>query len=159
MQYVSRSAAHGVILCYLTVTILAFLYTMTGWQPAFLSPVIHFSYGMMAPYQYHEDYNQSLRVEAFINNKWQTINHEQYWPFLRGERVVRGWLWSFEQHGGEADRITAYTALAERLRALEELDPNTPIRFSWETWPQSPEGFEALRTPAFIHSELIYEDR
>ena len=146
----------SVTVLYLTVTAAALLFTLPGVQLPFLPyGVLWYAYGMMAPYQYHEGYNQDLRVEhQEIDGHWEIIDHHQYVPFLRGERVVRSRLVTFERRGAEAHR-QAYCAWADVVR--KEKNIQGAIRFTWEQWPQSPRGFEALRIPEHTSSSFLAE--
>jgi hypothetical protein len=152
-----RLLQHAVILLYLTVTFGAFFFTMTKHEFPFLPyPVIHWSYGMMAPYQGDTDWNADLRAEGLKDGSWERIDLNPYFPFGHGEKNVRMFLRIYLGRGlnGQRDK---YTELALQIldRERERGKEYASVRLYFDTWWRSPDGFEALRLPGFTESEFL----
>jgi hypothetical protein len=153
-----RLADYVILLSYLAVTVAAFLYTTLRIQIPFLPwSLVHWSYGMMAPYQGELSVNGDLRAEGEEpDGTWQPIDLAPYFPVGFGERNVRMYLRTFRGDGDEAYRAK-YGELAQRVMALEAERGrlHRAVRLWWDTWPRSVDGFSALRRAPYISSELI----
>ena len=141
------------LLYFLVMTTYALAYTMTRTQflPFIPWPVLHYHYGMMAPYQGTTSYNADLLAEGLRDGTWHTINLEPCYPMIRGNKIMYRRMRSFSFLGNDIHK-QKYAELAAKLRALEERKGNAyeSIRLTWEEWPKSALGWDALRTSESI---------
>ncbi len=141
-----------VVAGYVAVTIAGFSYTMLRyWIPTVPRTLAVFSYGMMAPYQSYRTYNEELVAEGRASGNWERIDLRAYMPFIRGERLHRGYLVGF--HGkGQEYLSQKYREFARQVMRLESAHGRQwqSVRLRLEKWPVSPAGFEYLRQPEFI---------
>lgn len=107
---------------------------------------------MMAPYQGYSENNFAMIAEGQSpNGQWTKIDIDSYFPGSRGERGFRTFLLSFRTRGAETT-TEGYRALAEQIRRREEALGRSwnEVRLSFESWPVSPEGFDAQRRAPFV---------
>ena len=154
-----RLITHIIIVLYLTVTAAAIVFTMTRLRVPFIpQPLLYWSYGMMAPYQRRDTENQMLALEGMDEQgEWHTIALEPYFPFLRGERAVRGGLVLIRAEKNSALLEARYRALAQRILELEHERGahHSAVRLWWERWPLSRQGYATLRQDPYIERTLI----
>lgn len=146
-----RILLHAIILGYLVVTAGAFAFSMTK-RTVLPYRVIHWSYGMMAPYQGDTTWNADLRAVAELpDGTRERVDIDQYLPFGFGERNVRKFL-RFYAKRGVAGQRAKFTEFAEQLLRRERARGKqyTSLDLTFERWPRSPIGFEALRLPHFL---------
>lgn len=151
------------LLVFLTVTIAGFVFTMTRvYVPLIPRRLIHFSYGMMAPYQGDVPWNADLGAEGQrADGSWVDVDLDPYYPFEFGEKNVRMHMRSFKAFGDEVRR-EKFSELAEQLLAHERERgrPYQALRLSWYLWPRSPAGFTFLRhEPFFLERGVLAEVR
>ena len=157
-----RITQHIIIFVFLLITLLAFFVTMfheeMPFTPLFLQPFVLFGYGMMAPYQGYERLNTDLFAEGLTaNGQWQEINLDPYFPVLRGEKNIRETKLLFRDGSG-ADIVTAHARkIAERLLTVEHEHGHAfqSVKLSWEEWPPSPLGYDALRHSSSLPTEVL----
>jgi len=155
-----RVLTHTLIITYLFLTAYAFFFTMVRQKISIVPEgVLHFFYGMMAPYQGYTTYNFDLLAEGKNEEgQWETINLDPYYPMLLGHQVMYRRLRTFHYEGEEESRH-GYTKLAELLRKHEEEKGEiyTSVRLTWQTWPMSPFGWDAMRREEHITSYPLTE--
>ncbi len=136
--------------------------TMTKTWPPFLPrALVHWSYGMMAPYQGDTSWNADFRYEGLLNNgKWETIDLARYMPYGFGERNVRKFLRIYQTLDTDGQR-SKFNLFAQQVLALERKRgiPYQAVRVTYEQWPRSPAGYEYLHLPAFTTYLPITEVR
>lgn len=151
--------AESLVALYLTLTSLAFLYTMSHAAVLLRVPGLVFSYGMMAPYQGVERKATDIRAEGMDDHgAWRTIDLTPYYPVGSGETIARRYLFPFRAEGDE-EMKDAYARMAAQL-LRHEAERGTrwkKIRVSWQEWPLSTEGYEALRHAPFVTSTVLAE--
>ncbi len=153
-----RLCLHAAVLGYLVITAAGFLHTMTGLKVPFLPwKLVEFSYGMMAPYQGYVTYEQGLLAEGLGANGWEIIDHRAYFPYLRGERVLREWMMAYRKQENDVLLGEKYRELARQIQKAEARAGRTyeRLRLSWERWPISPVGHEDLHHDPFVTRELL----
>ena len=144
----------GLIFVYLLLTLSAFCYTLSRW-PIFLRlPLTSIAYSMMAPYQSYTVRNIDLLAEGQLpDGTWHKIDLTPYFPFDSGETMDRKYLFTFRWRGSDA-HLAAYHSLASQVLAHEQENgkPYKALRLSWQSWPASPAGYDALRLSAFTET-------
>jgi|CXWL01.1.fsa_nt_gi hypothetical protein len=157
-----RIVQHAIILFFLLISFLAFYLTMLHadfpFLPAFLDPVIEYSYGMMAPYQGFERLNAGLMVEGVdAKGEHHSIDLDPYFPVLQGERTIREYkmIYQNEEHVDEAEEFSK--KIAKILFELERKRGHNfqSIQLSWDQWQPSPQGFETLHHEPFIFTRPL----
>ena len=159
MPRFQKTLRQAIVIGYLGITLTALLYTLFRIQlPLVPSFLMHFSYGMMAPYQGDNERNDDLYAEGELPDGHRArIDLAPYFPYGFGERNVRMYLRSFSPDS--ARRHQGYVSLAEQLLVSERKlgTPYVSLKLYGETWPRSPAGFEALRVPAFVSRQFLAE--
>lgn len=151
---------NAILLAFLAVTIAGFLFTMLRIRLPLPWILIRWSYNMMAPYQGDTDINEELVAEGLTDQgTWSRIDLAPYLPFGPGERNVRMYLRSFRSSEDEL-AVGAYKTFAAKLLEVENTyqggRPWKAVRLTWEEWPRSPEGFDALRqAPHLIRTPIV----
>ena len=149
---------NSILLAYLAITLAGFLFTMFRVRLPLPWILIRWSYNMMAPYQGDTDFNEELVAEGLAaNDVWARIDLSPYLPFGDGERNVRMYLRSFRKSEDEL-ALGAYQELAKQLFAREKDQGKAwmAVRLTWEEWPRSPEGFDALRKePHLVRTFIV----
>jgi hypothetical protein len=153
-----------ILAAYLTVTLSAFLYTMTRWSPLPWS-VIALSYGMMAPYQGVPPENARLVAEQRrAGGDWEDLDLGPYYPMQHGETIIRQhipflrWRTATGAPQDMENLRLAYEQLAWQILAREQQrDPSlVAVRLWWDRWPLSERGFEVRHTPEeTLHSHIV----
>lgn len=136
------------IVTYLVLTLCALLFTLFRFTPLPISVVGYF-YGMMAPYQGFSPYNADLIAEGkTADGGWEQIDLEYYFPVSTGERTYRLYMQTARNRGPEV-AAAAYEELRRLIQEKEATRGNVydEILLTFEVWPASAEGFDALRTP------------
>jgi hypothetical protein len=148
----------GIIFFYLSVTVAAFIYTMTRIAVVFPKPLIMIAYGMMAPYQADSEWNTDFIAEGYRDGAWQRIDLGRYYPFGFGETNVRKHLITFHWRDPESEQ-RARASMALQILAHERARGNSyaSLRIIREEWPRSAEGFDALRKKPFINAQILIE--
>ena len=120
--------------------------------------VLHFFYGMMAPYQGYTTDNFDLLAEGKKGERWERINLDPYYPMILGNQVMFRRLRSFHAESEEVSR-KKYTELAERLLKYEKERGQAfeRIRLTWQAWPMSIRGWDALRREPLIKNYPLTE--
>lgn len=163
---IGRIFTHLVILLFLVVQLDAFVYTMSHRHVGlFPWTVTRFFYALMAPYQGFKEWNEEVVAEGQRSDgTWEQIDLQRYYPtYTRGQRVTRQLLTTVEWQGarrGDPQLLTRrYAALAEQLRSRESASGRSyvSIRLWREDWPVSPDGYAALRLPAFTSRTLLVQ--
>ncbi len=161
IRKLTLTLTHGCVLVYLAITAAAYIYTISGYKVPLLPwPLVRFSYGMMAPFQGYVTFEQGLLAEGSNDNQhWEKINHQKYFPYLRGERVLREWLLPFREPDKKALLKKKYGDLAAQIQAAEAREGRNylRIRLHWERWPVSPLGHEVLHKDPYITREFLTE--
>src|SRR3989344_8507561 len=116
-----RVLTHTLIITYLFLTAYAFFFTMVRQKISIVPEgVLHFFYGMMAPYQGYTTYNFDLLAEGKRDDgTWERIDLDPYYPMIRGHQVMFRRLRSFYTED-KARWKEKYTELAKLLRLHEE---------------------------------------
>jgi hypothetical protein len=152
-----RVLQHGILWVYLLVTSGAFVLTMSKYEPPFPRTLVHWSYGMMAPYQGDTSWNADFVYEGQLpDGTWEKINLDHYLPYEFGERNVRKFLRIYRGLGpaGHRRKFREYaTLLRDHEKAAGRVYGS--IRVYFDTWPRSPAGYSFLYLPAFTTRELI----
>ena len=153
MSYM-RILRQVVIAVYLLTTLLAFVYTMNRtYIPIIPKSILRWSYGAMAPFQNYSVNNSQLIAHGQLpDGTWENINLRSYYPHSRGESVTRQRLNSFmDNHEGK------FTELAGQILNLENNkgSPYQAVRLTWEQWPKSHNGFEALHTDELTEHDFV----
>lgn len=146
---------------YLTITLAAFVFTMT--RVAILPRVLfQWSYGMMAPYQTFATINADMVARGQDDSgRWHSIALEPYYPYAREEANVRAyllpWRWTSLEKGNDRALRQRYRTLARLLLSLEEFRGRhfRILELWWEEWPVSPGGYSWLRTAPFVSASLL----
>lgn len=181
---VKKFLQHAFVLIYLTITLSAFLFTMTKKEVFPFIPwrVTRYAYGMMAPYQGYSEYNVDLLAEGKrnepglvlrlrpasqgsaqddmgSNETWEVIDLDPYYPMMhRGSAIMYKRLRSFlvdgeDIHKQKYDELASLILKQERARGRAY----EAVRLTWEEWPRSPEGFDAMRREENITEYFITE--
>lgn len=148
---IRRLLVHGFLLVYITLTFLAFCFTMIRWKPLGFTAIFPF-YGMMAPYQgYAREHRELIAQGKKIDGQIERINIRAYYPGRRGEGVVRQQMRALEWFRGTGALLAAYEHLATHIQTLEREQGRayTSISLAWEVWPPSISGYDALRHPPY----------
>ena len=152
-----RFLMQGVVVGYLLVTLAAFVFTMTRIRiPLIPWPLVHWSYGMMAPFQGYTRISKELVVKGIRSDGTpEQVDLAPYSPFFYGEANIRTYFPPFIDEPAELQR--RYRFMAERLLALEREQGHgfDQLRLSFELWPASPAGYEFLRQESFVSREDI----
>ena len=122
-------------------------------------PVLRYFYGMMAPYQGYSTVNADLLAEGKNpDGTWERIDLDRYYPMIRGNRIMYRRLRSFLSQG-EAAHQQKYTELATLLLKREKRRGETyaAVRLTWQEWPVSPLGWDALRREPLIKNYPLTE--
>jgi hypothetical protein len=125
--------------------------------------LVVFVYSTMAPYQGYNRDNDELRAQGQLpDGSWETIDVRRYYPLGHGWESLRMRLRSFRtkefDDPSEVPGLLArYEDLGRLLLAAERRRgmPYESVRLTWESWPLSPLGYDALRLPAFVTTEEI----
>jgi hypothetical protein len=140
------------------MTSYAFTFTMVRVQIPFIPwPLLRFHYGMMAPYQGYSMTNADLLAEGKRSDgSWERIDLAPYYPTIRGTQIMYRRLRSYFALGNAA-HTDAYRKLALLLLEREQRKGRTyeAIRLTWQQWPVSPLGFEAMRTEELTENVFI----
>ncbi len=144
------------VVAYLFLTAAAFVFTL--FHVTFVPYAwIHWSYGMMAPYQGDTDVNADLMAEGEASpGHWQAINLDSYMPYGFGERNARKFLRVYEPLGEQTER-EKYTELTLEILDRERAGGRAyhALRLTIDTWPRSPDGFEALHHAPYTQKEFV----
>ena len=156
--HLRRVLRHTAVLAYLLVTAIAFVFTMTRVRiPLVPYKVMHWSYGMMAPYQGDTSWNGDFIYEGQLaNGTWEVISLDRYMPFGFGEKNVRKFLRVYQKYGAEEHhkKFTEHALmLLDRERARGK--DYTAVRVWFDQWPRSNGGYEFLHTREFTTRRLI----
>jgi len=145
MQQLKKILQWVILLAFLAFSTGGFYYTMTREYPPFIHwRLSRFSYGMIAPWQTYTVNNTELIAEGKLSDgSWERIDLKRYFPYQIGERNIRETIRTL---GG--NRTEEYRHMASEIQERENERGKTysNIRLSWEKWPKSPLGYEALRT-------------
>jgi hypothetical protein len=136
---------------YLFCLLCGLSFTLFRWSPL-PKHVTRFFYGLMAPYQGYNTRNLELVADGKKpDGSWERIDRAPYLPGSHGERYFRGAMLSSRVRGPERTRRD-YETFARRLTELEAERGKAyaEIRLQIETWPTSPDGYEALRDAEHI---------
>lgn len=149
---------HGFVLAYLTMTFLAFCFTMFRWRPLGIKVIFPF-YGMMAPYQGYSEEHVEMIAEGQKDGTWTRIDILKYYPGRRGEGVIRQQMRIMKWFYGEEALGAGHKKLAELIRDREADSGHSydRVRLSWEIWPVSMESYEAQRHDPFVRRAPIIE--
>lgn len=155
-----RRLLHTIVFLYLTITLLAFFFTMTRW-PAFLGKIdaVYWSYGMMAPYQGDTSWNADLVAEGQLpDGSWEEISFDPYMPYGFPEQNVRKFLRVYKRMRTGMQK-QKFTELALQLldKERERGKQYAAVRFFFDRWDRSPAGYEFLHTPLFTEREFVTE--
>jgi hypothetical protein len=152
-----RVLLHAALYGYLLITAGAFVLTMSKMEPPLPYALVHWSYGMMAPYQGDTDWSADFVYEGKLpNGTWEKIDVDSYLPYGFGERNVRKFMRVYSRLGPDGHRrmFRQYALLLlERERARGK--QYSSIRVFFDTWPRSPAGYSFLYLPAFTTRELV----
>lgn len=146
-----------ILLCYLTITGSALLYTLFHIRTPVPWTLTRFSYTMMAPYQGDTEINEDLvAFGEYADGSTAIIDLDRYIPGGKGERNVRKYLRSFRRTEDDL-QVRKYTEFAQLLLERErKKDPHIrAITLNWHVWPRSPHGFDALRQPPHLKATFI----
>ncbi|MBI1813004.1 hypothetical protein HY285_02045 [Candidatus Peregrinibacteria bacterium] len=146
-----RFLQNAIVVAFLAITGSAFLFTMTRVALPVPRPLLLFSYGMMAPYQGDDEWNNALIAEGRLpDGTWQSIDLDRSFPVGRGERTIRERLQGVRFFAKEKVQ-QAYSAFAVQLltHERERGATYTAVRLWNDDWPRSPGGYEQLHLPAF----------
>lgn len=152
-----RTLQHAVLWGYVVITAGAFVLTMTKHEPPLPYALVHWSYGMMAPYQGDTSWNADFVYEGRLpDGSWEKIDLDSYLPYGFGERNVRKFLRVYKRLGPDGHRrmFRQYAiGLLEKERTKgKQYDA---VRVFFDQWPRSPAGYSFLYLPAFTTRELI----
>lgn len=154
---------HSIIALYLFVTGAAFLYTMTRiWTPIIPRQILLFSYGMMAPYQRDSEWNYDVVAEGQLaDGSWEQIDLKAYYPYEPGEGVIRRQLTTYQKLLSKELRQRRFTDLAIMLLDRERAKgkPYVGVRLWSHKWGRSPAGYEYLRRPPMLMTDLLADVR
>lgn len=161
-MFPKRIIQHAIVLTYLALTAYAFFFTMTKIQLPFVPwPVLRYVYGMMGPYQGYNTFNSDLLAEGLVRGGegqgWERIDLDPYYPMHRGTAIMYRRLRSFHAEGEEVHK-QKYTELAQLLLERENRKRGknyASVRLTWQEWPTSSEGFEAMRREPHITHYFI----
>lgn len=153
---VKQTLQHIVLIVYLIISFTGLLFTLFRYATPFVPyRLMHFAYGMMAPYQGYITEDWELVAEGKVpGGEFEVISLEKYLPYQRGEKIMRGGLVTFRAIDHDL-MIAQYTKLAAHLLELEKEKGYEQIRLSIHSWPSSPIGYEALRVKEFITIDPI----
>ncbi len=167
MLYSTRQPTHvpkkllqniGIAL-YLFFTAYAFFFTMVRIELPFIpNRMLHFFYGMMAPYQGYTIENFDLLAEGKKGENWERINLDPYYPMILGNQVMFRRLRSFHAESEEVSR-KKYAELATLLLKQEKEKGQAfeRIRLTWQAWPMSIRAWDALRRDPLIKNYPLTE--
>lgn len=147
----------AVVLVYLLMTFSALFFTMTKIEFPLPEWVIHWNYGMMAPYQGDTTWSADFVYEGQLpDGSWEAINIDLYMPYEFGERNVRKFLRIYQGLGipGHRAKFSEFALLLlerERKRGKDY----QAVRIWFEQWDRSPGGYEFLRTPLFTTRTFV----
>lgn len=122
-------------------------------------PLVHWAYGMMAPYQGDTSWNADFVYEGLRGDgAWESIDVDAYMPYGFGERNVRKFLRIYKGLGdaGHRQKFGEFALLLldrERAHGREY----RAVRVWFEQWPRSPAGYGYLHTPLFTARELVIQ--
>lgn len=143
-----------VVVIFLLITLSGFLFAVlrvrVPFVPWFLT---YLSYSAMAPYQGMSMENQALAAQGQRHGgTWEEIDLLPYYPLARGKQDIRmleiGWMRMAEE--GSEDPEQAYRrkcrALARTVLHRERSSGRefVKVRLSWDHWPLSSGGHDAL---------------
>jgi hypothetical protein len=153
----TRIFRHAILAGYLAVTGAALVFTLTGLRADLGWPLVHWSYGMMAPYQSDSEWNEDYRAEGLsADGRWEEVSLDRYLPVGFGEQVTRRHLASFLAEGIARQR-EKYTEQARILLMHERAGGKNyqALRVWFDLWPKSPAGYDFHRREPFLKRELV----
>jgi hypothetical protein len=156
---VKRLLQHTFLLFFLSLTAIALHYTIVRVDVPFIPwPILRFHHGLMAPYQGHTIYNQDLLAEGKIDGIWEAINLDPYYPMILGNRIMTRRLRRFEWEG-ETLWKEKHQELAHLLLGHEQRNGKgyQSVRLTWQEWPRSPEGWDAMRDDEHVTDYFLAE--
>lgn len=160
---VQRIAGNTFLVCYLCITLCAFVATVFRIVlPIVPRSALMFSYGMMAPYQDPGTKHEELLAEGLQDDgTWKRIDLAPYYPVLFGERNLREYRSMFARTDDEAYRTWSRTMFADTLQRLE-MEKGTSysaLRLSWLLWPAVPGDFHMMDKEGVTEKTLLLEKK
>lgn len=148
----SRFLQQAALLIFLVISAEALLFTLTGIALPPI-PLVHWSFGMMAPYQGDTAWNDDFVYEgARDDGVWERIDVLALLPYSPGEANARMYLRTY----GDFRSPRAQERFGDFAAQVLQKNPHYhTVRVWHESWPRSPAGFDFLRRPAFLTRELI----
>jgi hypothetical protein len=147
------------LIIYLCITLSAFVFTLSRVRvPGVPHTLLHWAYGMMAPYQGDTDWNGAMYVTAQLpDGTWQEVDTSPFMPFEFGERNVREFFRVFVAPTPVEGQRSAFTEYALQLldRERESGKEYQSLRIYFDQWERSPAGFTFLRHEPFVHRQLV----
>lgn len=149
-----RDVLNGLIVLYLLMIAGGLYTTVTHRSVPVLTAFTDFAYGMLAPYQFDNPVNVDLAVVAWDKEgRSVLLSVASYFPGqLLGERNSRMRLEKLPDQSLPS-MAAAYQKILRQILERERSAGHEYIRLdlSWEEWPRSPLGYDALRMTSVRH--------
>lgn len=156
----SRIAGHLFILCFLWITLCAFLFTVVRHRVflAFPHDLVVYSYAMIAPYQNAIAPHGQIHAECQNSSgTWVTADLAPFYPQMFGERNAREYF-AMYSYFDDTLNTTQRMHIAQVLQRLltEQGTDCSAVRLAWDKWPANEGSFDALHIPTFTDRLPLY---
>lgn len=157
----SRIAGYLFLICFLWITLCAFLFTVIR-QPIFTvfpNQLIIFSYGMIAPYQEAIAPHGQIYAECLTSKgQWSAVDLAPFYPEMFGERNAREYLTMYSYSGTAADDLALRSQYAQTLQRLVRAKGADcqRVRLAWDKWPAMTGPYDLLHVSTFTNRLPLY---
>ncbi len=120
----------------------------------FPKQVLAFQADMLAPFGFYDRENYDVLIEVqSADGSWETIDPETLVSLPRGKRTSLFLLAALS----DEERTARFEEFASNLLTYlkHQRQPAQALRISLVTWPQSPDGQDAGRTPEATKTHLL----